>query len=74
MRGGEGEHGRCGRAPPKPQEQPPRPQGIALLTKLMLEDDLLKTKKCVTPRGPATATKSFRELFFRTCGTERPSP
>lgn len=44
------------------------------LTKLMLEDDLLKTKKCVTPRGPATDTKSFRELFFRTCGTKWPNP
>lgn len=33
----------------------------------MLEVDLLKTKKCVTPSGPATATKSFIEFFFRTC-------
>lgn len=41
---------------------------------MMLEEDLLKTRKCVTPKGPATATKSFSELFFRTCGTKAAEP
>lgn len=27
---------------------------------------LLKIMKCVTPRGPATATKSFSTFFFLT--------
>lgn len=36
------------------------------LTKYTLLSVLLKMRKCVTPRGPATATQSFREFFFRT--------
>lgn len=36
------------------------------LTKYTLLSVLLKITKCVTPRGPATATQSFSEFFFRT--------
>ncbi len=28
---------------------------------------LVNIEKCVIPNGPATATKSFKTLFFRTC-------
>ena len=35
--------------------------------KLILVSVLLSIRKWVTPRGPATATQSFREFFFCIC-------
>ena len=35
------------------------------LTRLMVAGVFVNTTKWVTPRGPATVTKSFREFFFR---------
>lgn len=39
---------------------------VLLLTKLTLFSVLVKTRKCVTPSGPAAVTKSFKTFFFRT--------
>lgn len=41
------------------------------LTMFTLLGVLLKIMKCVTPRGPAIATKSFSTLFFFTWHTKQ---
>lgn len=43
---------------------------VLLLTKLTHFSVLVKTRKCVTPSGPAAVTKSFKTFFFRICKTQ----
>lgn len=41
-----------------------------LFTMLTLLGVLVKIMKCVTPSGPATATKSFSTFFLLTCQSQ----